>query len=134
MTPLSVLLADDEEDIRSLIRGWLEQAGHHVACAATGREASALAQKAKFDLVVTDILMPEGDGVGLISELKRLHPETRVLAMSGGGRIIDSNDCLRIAQGLGAHAAVMKPFGREQFFAAVAQTLAPQSAPGVLKT
>jgi CheY-like chemotaxis protein len=130
MTPLSVLLAEDEEHIRTLVRGWLEQAGHRVTCATTGREASVFAEKRRFDLVITDILMPDGDGTGLISELKKLHPATRVLAMSGGGRIIDSNDCLRIAQGLGAHAAVMKPFNREQLLAAVAQTLAPQPAPG----
>ena len=132
MTSLSVLLADDEKDIRDLICGWLEQAGHRVTCAATGSEASALAEKAVFDLVVTDILMPEGDGVGLIRDLKKLQPAARVLAISGGGRIIDSNDCLRIAQGLGAHAAIMKPFSREEFFAAVAQARAPQPAPGFL--
>ena len=130
MTPLSVLLADDEKDIRDLICGWLELAGHRVECAATVLEASALAKKTTFDLVVTDILMPEGDGVGLIRDLKTLQPAARVLAISGGGRIIDSNDCLRIAQGLGAHAAVMKPFSREEFFVAVKQAQAPQSAPG----
>lgn len=130
MTPLSVLLADDEEDIRTLVRSWLETAGHRVMVASTGLEAGGLAQKAKFDLVVTDVLMPEGDGVGLIAELKKSQPEARVLAISGGGRIIDSNDCLRIAQGLGAHAAVMKPFNREQFLAAVAQALALKPAAG----
>ena len=128
MKPLSVLLADDEENIRILIRGWLELAGHRVTCAATGHEASVLAEKTAFDLLVTDVLMPEGDGVGLINDMKKLQPTVRVLAMSGGGRIIDGNDCLRIAQGLGAHAAVMKPFNREQFLAAVAQTMG-QRAP-----
>lgn len=125
MTSLSVLLVDDEDDIRELIRGWLEMAGYRVTCGTTGIEAGALAKRLVFDLVVTDILMPDGDGVGLIAELKRTQPATRVLAISGGGRIIDSNDCLRIAQGLGAHAAVMKPFNREKFMAAVAQALTP---------
>jgi CheY-like chemotaxis protein len=124
MTRLSVLVADDEDDIRTLVRGWLELAGHDVTCAATGTEGSALAKGKTFDLVVTDILMPEGDGVGLIGELKKLQPAARVLAISGGGRIIDGTDCLRIAQGLGAHAAVMKPFNREQFLAAMTQALA----------
>lgn len=134
MTSLSILVADDEEHIRNLIRGWFEQEGHRVMCAATGLEASALAAKTAFELVVTDVLMPEGDGVGLINELKKLQPTARVLAISGGGRIIDSNDCLRIAQGLGAHAAVMKPFNREQFFAAVAQARAAQPVSGSVTT
>lgn len=128
MTPLSVLVADDEKDIRELICGWLELAGHRVTSAATGNQASALAAKTTFDLVVTDILMPEGDGVGLIGELKKTQPTARVLAISGGGRIIDSNDCLRIAQGLGAHAAIMKPFTREQFFVALEQARTAQVA------
>ncbi len=125
MPPLSVLLTDDEEHIRQLICNWLEQAGHRVTCAATGNEASALAKKAAFDLVVTDILMPDGDGVELIAALKVSQPAARVLAISGGGRIIDSTDCLRIAQGLGAHAAVMKPFNREKFLEAVALAMVP---------
>src|SRR5471032_981260 len=124
MKPLAVLVADDEENIRLLMTSWLEQAGHRVTQAANGREAGLLAEKTKFDLVVTDVLMPEVDGVGLIAELKKVSPASRVLAISGGGRIIDSNDCLRIAQGLGAHAAVMKPFNREGFLAAVAQAMA----------
>ena len=130
MTKLSVLVVDDEDDIRQLMRGWLEHAGHRVTCAETGSEAAALAKKTAFDLVVTDILMPEGDGVGLIADLKKSQPAARILAISGGGRIIDSNDCLRIAQGLGAHAAIMKPFNREQLLGAVAQTLRPDPASG----
>jgi len=128
MTPLSVLLAEDEEHIRTLVCGWLEQAGHRVTCARTGLEAINFAKKQGFELAITDIIMPDGDGTGFIAELKKLRPATRVLAISGGGRIIDGNDCLRIAQGLGAHAALMKPFNRDQLLAAVAQTLAPPAA------
>jgi CheY-like chemotaxis protein len=123
MKPLSILLADDEKDIRFLVSGWLERAGHNVTCAVNGTEARVLAQIKAFDLVVTDVLMPEMDGVELIRELKKIRPAARVLAMSGGGRIMESADCLRLAQGLGAHAAVMKPFSREQFLAAVTQAM-----------
>ena len=127
MTPLSVLLADDEAPIRNLIRGWLERSGHHVTGAANGVEAAAILQAKVFDVVVTDILMPESDGVQLIANVKKSSSLTRILAISGGGRVMDGTDCLRMAQGLGAHAAVMKPFTREQFMEAFA--LATNRAP-----
>jgi CheY-like chemotaxis protein len=129
MTPLYILLADDEAEIRRLMTRWLEREGHYVTCAANGLEATAIAQAKEFDLVVTDVLMPESDGVEFITQLKKIRPRARVLAMSGGGRVMQGADCLRMAQGLGAHAVVMKPFTREQFLAAVTQALGPQPAP-----
>lgn len=130
MTPLSILVADDEEHIRGLMQLWLEEAGHRVTPAANGKEAAALLAHTQFDLAVTDILMPEKDGVDFIAELKKVQPAARILAISGGGRIITSEDCLKIAQGLGAHAAVLKPFDRAHFMAGVALALAPLRAPG----
>lgn len=129
MTPLSILVADDEADIRELIVRWLERDGHHVTCAANGVEAATLSQAKAFDLIVTDMLMPERDGVQLITEIKKTRPKARLLAMSGGGRVLDSDDCIRMAQALGAHAAVTKPFNRESFVAAVAQAIGPQPPP-----
>jgi len=125
-----ILVVDDMEGVRKTIGSMLKRGGHNVTPAANGIKAIDLLKSQRFDLVVTDILMPEGDGVGLIAELKKNQPNVRVLAISGGGRIIDSTDCLRIAQGLGAHAAVMKPFTRDQLLAAVNQALAPHVAPG----
>jgi two-component system C4-dicarboxylate transport response regulator DctD len=118
MTPFSVLLADDEAEIRNLIRGWLERSGHHVTMAANGVEAAAILQAKVFDVVVTDMLMPESDGVQLIALVKKSSSLTRILAISGGGRVLDGTDCIRMAQGLGAHGAVMKPFTRDQFMTA----------------
>jgi CheY-like chemotaxis protein len=130
MTPLTILVVDDEAEIRELITRWLERAGHYVTCAADGNEAAAVSQAKAFHLIVTDVIMPERDGVQLITEIKKTRPGARVLAMSGGGRVLESADCLRMAQGLGAHAAVMKPFSRESFLAAVAQAMAPATVPG----
>ena len=128
MTPLYVLVVDDEKEIRMLITRWLEHEGHHVTCAADGVEAASVSDVKEFDLIVTDVLMPERDGVQLIAEIKKTRPNARVLAMSGGGRVLDSADCLRMAQALGAHAAVMKPFKRDQFLAALTQAMGPQAA------
>ncbi len=128
MTPLDVLIVDDEAPIRVLLTQWLEREGHNVTCAANGVEAIQISAAKEFDLVITDVLMPECDGVELIAEIKKTRPTVRVLAMSGGGRLMDSTDCLRMAQGLGAHAAVMKPFKRDQILAAMKQAISPQSA------
>ena len=124
----SVLLAEDLQDLQALMAMWLEEAGHRVTRASSGREVIDHATRSDFDLLVTDILMPDGDGVKLIEELKKIQPATHILAISGGGRFVDGNNCLKIAHGLGADAAVMKPFKRDQFLAAVDQALAPRQS------
>jgi two-component system chemotaxis response regulator CheY len=127
--PLKVLVADDETEIRNLIRHWLEAAGHEVLGAGSAREATALLKAGPVDLVVTDILMPDGDGLDLITETRKSQPTARLLAMSGGGRYVETTDCLRMARGFGAHAALLKPFTREQFEAGMAQALGPLPDP-----
>jgi CheY-like chemotaxis protein len=71
------------------------------------------------DLVITDVLMPDGDGLEVITSLRRVAPLTRVLAVSGGGNHLRATDCLAFAKGLGAHGVLMKPFNRAQLLAAV---------------
>jgi CheY-like chemotaxis protein len=110
MKSLSVLVADDEQSIRTIVQQWLTRNGHTVAVVPSGREAVDLLRQRPFDLVITDVLMPEGDGLDLITELRRSQPAARILAMSGGGRYMESGEYLKLAKGLGAHAAVMKPF------------------------
>ena len=129
MKPLLILIADDEENIRILLQNWLEAAGHQVKEAVDGQSALQEIKRHPFDLVITDVLMPNGDGVEVISGLKKIRPGTRVLAISGGGRYMASNDCLKIAQGFGANAAVLKPFTREQLLAGIELALAPPAEP-----
>ena len=123
LKPLSILVADDEELICLLLEQWLQPMGHTVASARTGTAALNLVAKTRFDVVVTDVLMPDGDGPKLIEGLKKVQPAARVLAISGGGRYLDSKECLKIAQGFGADAAIMKPFNREQFLQGFGQAL-----------
>ena len=129
MKPLSILVADDEEKICLLLEEWLKALGHFVAMACNGTEALKLAEKTRFDLVITDVLMPEGDGPKLIEHVKKIQPAARFLAISGGGRYIDSSECLEIAHGFGADAAIMKPFNREQLLEAVGTTMKERNRP-----
>lgn len=126
-TPLSILIADDEEGICKLLQHWLQRAGHAVACVTSGKEASRLLRNQRFDVVITDVVMPDGDGFELISEFRKAQPDTRILAISGGGKYLQSSDCLRIARSLGAHAVVMKPFNWEQIHAGLELALTPRA-------
>lgn len=129
MKPLCVLVADDEDHIRALIQQWLAGNGHTVMGVGNANEAAKLLSRVRFDLVVTDIIMPEGDGLQLIREFKEAQPGVRILAISGGGKYMEREDCLRMARGLGAHAVVMKPFTSVQFLEGVKQALAPEDQP-----
>jgi CheY-like chemotaxis protein len=125
---LTILIADDEEGIRSLLTHWLAGAGHRVIVAANGREASRLVRSQRIDLVITDVVMPDGDGYELIAELRKTQPGARILAISGGGNYLHGPECLKMAKGLGAHAVVLKPFNWEQIRAGLA-SLMPKSFP-----
>jgi CheY-like chemotaxis protein len=121
----SILVVDDDYALRLLIQRTLEGAGHRVTCAADGRIASramAMAPDA-FDLVITDMLMPERDGLELIEELRRRYSRVRIIAISGGGRIAPE-EYLQIAKGLGANGILGKPFFPKQLLATVDQVLA----------
>ncbi len=123
VSPLSILVADDEVGIRELLTEFLGRAGHRVTCASCGEEARRLLLGTTFDLVITDIVMPDGDGFELIASVKQHQPRARILAISGGGKYIQGADCLKMARGLGAHGMVMKPFDWEELRSALANVL-----------
>lgn len=123
MKPLSVLIADDEDSISALVQICVTAEGHQAICVTGAREAKEAMARQKFDLVITDVLMPDGDGLDLITQLRKVQPAARVLAISGGGRFMEGNDCLKMARGLGANAVVMKPFNREQLLSGMEQAM-----------
>lgn len=104
-----ILLVEDNDDLRSMLKQSLEKRNHKIIEASNGREALNKFKSVMTDLVITDILMPEQDGIGLIVELKKLKPELLIIAISGGGKIGPSN-YLDIAGTLGADAVFYKPF------------------------
>lgn len=124
MKAMTILLADDEESVCVLIGRWLQERGHTVTVvgnAIEGRRALALQT---YDLVITDVLMPDGDGLNLIAEVKKTQPVARILAISGGGRYLHGEDYLKMARGLGARAIVAKPFTWQQLAAGIELALA----------
>ncbi len=127
--PLSVLVVDDVDEIRHLLTQWLREIGATVREAATGNEALRELRGAPVDLLITDILMPDGDGLEVIAEVRRARPTMRVLAISGGGRHLRADDCLKFAKGLGAHGLLMKPFTRQQLLEALSRILPTWSSP-----
>lgn len=125
MKPCSILVVDDEPELRDLMTRVLKRGGHQVTCAANGLEASRAVANQHFDVVVTDVIMPEKDGIQVINELRRKYPQVKIIAMSGGGHV-SRDQYLKIAKGLGAHALLEKPFSNDELLATV-EALAPKT-------
>jgi CheY-like chemotaxis protein len=125
---LSILVADDQPGIRDLLVHWLQSRGHRVTTVGSAQEATRRLKDQRFDLVITDIVMPDGDGFELIAAIRKEQPATRIVAISGGGQYLQGTDCLRLARGLGAHAVVMKPFNWEQLKAGIDVAFADSKA------
>jgi CheY-like chemotaxis protein len=113
MKTCSILVVDDEPDIRDLLGRMLKASGHEVVCVGNGLEAAKAMTQQPIDVVLTDLLMPDKDGIELITELKRKYPAVRIVAMSGGGHV-PRGQYLHLAKGLGAHALLAKPFERQE--------------------
>ena len=119
----TILIIDDEQLIRLQIRSALELEGFTVREAANGNEGLARIAEATPDVVITDILMPDKEGIETILELRRTHPKIRIIAISGGGRT-GNKDFLRTAKHLGADRTLAKPFGLAELLRLVHEVLA----------
>jgi DNA-binding response OmpR family regulator len=117
-----ILVIDDEESVRTLLRMVLEQVGHTVIEARGGTEGLALFSQARVDLVITDLVMPDTDGLEVLRELGRMDPSLKILAISGGD--VDRGAVyLNTARLMGAATVLAKPFGAAQLRAAVNELL-----------
>ena len=117
-----ILVFDDEPSILLMIKKMLERAGHEVDVALNGKEGMALFEKNKPDLLITDIIMPEKEGLETIFELRRTNPDLKIIAISGGGRI-GPDGYLPGAKLLGANAAFTKPIVPKEFLKVVSDLL-----------
>jgi CheY-like chemotaxis protein len=117
-----ILLVDDNDSFRRPLSQTLEQSGYEVESATDGAMAVRLFRQKLFDLVITDLIMPEKDGLEVIAELRRLQPELKVIAISGGGWV-HPRDYLPMARFLGASETLAKPFTAAEILRLVANVL-----------
>lgn len=123
-----ILIIDDEQMVRETMRIRLEKSGHEVVEAANGEEGLNAFSDGQFDLVVTDIIMPEQEGIETIRRIRQRDQQIGIIAISGGGRGRNLQ-FLEIAKKLGASAALSKPFTGSQLLSLVEATLRGGSQP-----
>lgn len=117
-----ILLVDDQPLVLETLAKAASDRGHVVVTAVNGLKAMDAFHKEKFDLVVTDIIMPEQEGISLIMELRREAPEIKIIAISGGGRT-GNVEFLKMAEKLGANETIRKPVRLNDFQAALDRCL-----------
>ena len=113
-----ILLIDDDPLILEALSITLESAGYSVQTAKNGVDGLQMIRDGDFDLVITDIIMPEKEGLEVISHLKREHPSVKVIAISGGGRG-SSTTYLSIADAMGVNCTLAKPFSASELISTV---------------
>lgn len=119
----SILIIEDDEFVMNMLKQTFERAGYEVGTAANGRIGLQLYQCKPFDVVITDLIMPDMEGIETISELRKNDPNAKVIAISGGGRN-SPDDYLHLAKKLGADRTFPKPVDRNELLAAVRDLMA----------
>ncbi len=117
-----IIIIDDDEQIRSMLKQALESCGYDVSEASDGNVALWLNKEKAADLIITDIIMPEKEGIETIMELKQDYPGVKIIAISGGGQG-GPKDYLRLAKLIGADRTLAKPFEMEELLKAVRDLL-----------
>ena len=117
-----ILLVDDDELTRRAVHKMLERSGYQVRSTSDGQEALGLYQTDPTDLVITDLIMPDTDGLEMIQHLRRMDAAVRILAISGGGRV-DEEEYLTVARKFGAIGVLSKPFTGQELSRAVEAAL-----------
>lgn len=121
-----ILLIEDDESLRPMLAQFLKERGHEVVEAANGDEGIDAFARSPADLVITDLVMPEKEGIETMEALRGASPTVRIIAMSGLSR--RSGFYLQLATKFGADYTLPKPFSLETFGQLVDQALAPRSS------
>lgn len=117
-----ILVIEDDVDMRTSLEKALQSAGHQAVLASDGQEGMKLFRSAPADVVITDLFMPNQDGIETMMNLRREFPEARIVAISGN---ISAAAMLSVAKRLGAVVVLEKPFDIEALLAAVDKALQP---------
>ena len=127
VAPKRILVIDDDEMLRGMLVQTLERAGYEVVEAPNGDAGLKLFRAHPADLVITDLIMPEKEGVETMMELRRDYPTLPIIAVSGGARAA-GRDYLPIARQLGVRCALAKPFSRQEILEAIRGAFMPGRA------
>jgi len=119
-----ILVIDDDVEIRTLVEKFLLLDGYEVDTAANGAVGLKMAGLNKYDLVITDVIMPEQDGLGVVMEIKRLYPLVKIIVMTGGGAKCSIPELLNITKVMKADRGLPKPLDFEKLRVAVKEVLA----------
>ncbi|MBN1651013.1 MAG: response regulator [Bacteroidales bacterium] len=117
-----ILVIDDDVQFRTMIVEMLERKNYTVYAAGDGEEGLRIWEELEPDMVITDIIMPNREGIETIMELKRKNKDVKIIAISGGGRI-DAKDNLHSAKLLGATITLTKPFESDKLIDSVQQLI-----------
>jgi YesN/AraC family two-component response regulator len=118
-----ILIIDDDDQLRTMLRTMLEKVGYNdIEEAASGNMGMKLFRQDPFDVVITDIIMPDKEGIEMITELRRDYPQIKIIAMSGGGSV-GPHGYLEMAKYLGAGRTLAKPFKQSDIIDAVQELL-----------
>jgi DNA-binding response OmpR family regulator len=121
-----ILVIDDDPHIRILIEKFLSDDGHEVDLAENGAVGLKQARLHQYDLVITDVIMPDKDGLDVVMELKRLSPLVRIIVMTGGGAKFDIDTLLHMTKLLKADRGLPKPLDFEKLPLVVREVLAKE--------
>ena len=117
-----ILLIDDDAEFCVFLQEVLEHAGYEVVVAHNGREGVACYEATSIDLVITDVLMPEQEGLETITFLQHINPQVKIIAVSGGG-LTGRMDFLYVAAALGVRRTLRKPFSQQELLEAVRELI-----------
>ena len=117
-----ILVIDDDPQVREMLKQFLERAEYEVEVAADGNAGLKLHRTKAADVVITDIVMPEKEGLEIIMEFRRFFSAVPVIAISGGGKI-GPHDYLATARAMGAQRTFAKPFNLQELLAAIRKLL-----------
>lgn len=123
-----ILVIDDNLSVRNALCETLEDAGYSTVATCTGQRAREMHRLDPVDLVITDLFMPDTDGLEVIYQFRHEFPDVKILAVSGGGSrgLIE---ILSVAKKMGAHGSLMKPFGPDELLSAVSSLVGDPSLP-----
>ncbi len=117
-----ILVIEDDSSFRNVLVQMLAKAGYEVRQAGDGNQAVEVCTDFNPDLVLTDIIMPDKEGLETIQDLLAINPNLKIIAMSGGGKF-GPDSYLPLAQKLGAKASLQKPFMREELISTIESVL-----------